>query len=208
MLIPDKIETLIFDLGGVIIDLDVEGTMKAFAALSGLSISRVEDTYESDRGFDDFEKGLIDNKAFRDHVRKSLNIKSSDDEIDAAWNSMLAGVTKKKLELIENLKGEFQVFILSNTNAIHIGHLEKKMLPGIGLSGPLGRFVHKTYYSYELQMVKPEPEVFKHILKENKMEGDNVLFLDDHLENVTAAKRLGVHSIQITRPDMLFDIFK
>lgn len=204
MIIPDKIHALIFDLGGVILDLSVKKTMKAFSTISGKKIAEIEAIYVEHPSFDRYERGLIDDKKFRDELRGLLNDSATDEDLENAWNAMLVDLPAKKLELLERLKDEFDVYLLSNTNALHINHIEENMLK----DGSLDDYVHRAYYSHELNMRKPESDIFNHVLKDANLHAENALFLDDNLENVKAARAMGFHTLHITRPDMIYDIFK
>jgi putative hydrolase of the HAD superfamily len=110
-----SIKNLIFDLGGVILDLSVDQTMEQFSALSGLDKQRVKDLYASTPGFEDYEKGLMNDKDFRDFVRHVFSVQSSDDEIDKCWNAMLLGLPIRKLNLLQSLKNNFSVYPPAST---------------------------------------------------------------------------------------------
>jgi FMN phosphatase YigB (HAD superfamily) len=202
-----SIKNLIFDLGGVILDLSVDHTLSAFAELSRMPKEKVHDLYLSAPGFLEYEKGLIDDKLFRDYVRATYAISASDQAIDDAWNAMLRGIPPLKLELLKKLQGEFQVFLLSNTNAIHIRHINEFMLPGKPRERLLDNYFHKAYYSHTMGKRKPDAEIFEQVMEENHLMPEQTLFLDDYAVNIEGAKSLGIKTVHVTSPNLILDYF-
>jgi glucose-1-phosphatase len=174
-----QIKNLIFDLGGVILDLSVDSTLKSFSQLSGLDKPVVEKIFHSTPEFLLYEKGLITDAEFRDFVRKVYTINASDQQLDASWNAMLVGIPVVKLELLHRLKAKYNVYLLSNTNNIHLEHINNIMLPSITGDQSLDPFFHKAYYSHVMKMRKPDAEIFQSLLDENSMVPEETLFLDD-----------------------------
>lgn len=203
-----SIKTLIFDLGGVIIDLSIDHTLQAFSDLSGFEKERVKDIYYSNEGFEAYEKGLITDSDFRNLIREMFSITSSATVIDTSWNAMLRGLPLRKLRLIERLKGSYSVYLLSNTNSIHISHVNEIMLPGIGEHGrSLDSYFHKAYYSHVMKKRKPNADIFEQLLNENNLISGQTLFLDDNLDNLEGAKQLGIQTVHVATPDLIFDYF-
>ena len=206
MLVP-SVKNLIFDLGGVILDLSVDHTLDAFAELSKMPKEKVQDLYLSAPGFLEYEKGLIDDQRFRDYVRATYALSASDREIDAAWTAMLRGIPPLKLELLQKLQGEFRVFLLSNTNAIHLQYINECMLPQEDGQPSLDRYFHKAYYSHKMGKRKPDAEIFEQVLEENHLVPEQTLFLDDYAVNIEGAKSLGIKTIHVTSPNLILDYF-
>lgn len=206
MLVP-SVKNLIFDLGGVILDLSVDHTLQSFSRLSNMPKERVQEVYVSERGFLDYEKGMIDDVAFRDFVRKTFSISAGDDAIDDCWNAMLRGLPTMKLELLMRLQNEFSVFLLSNTNAIHLHHINNIMLPEGGHQKSLDDFFHKAYYSHRMGKRKPDAEIFEQVLEENHLIPEQTLFLDDYAINIEGAKALGIKTVHVTSPNLILDYF-
>lgn len=202
--LPVPTSTIIFDLGGVIIDLSPENTAIAFAGLAGISQRDVYHVYQTNDAFNAFEKGEINNDEFRNFIRKTFSITSPDIEIDHCWNAMLVGLPVQKLKLLEKLKTQFRIYLLSNTNGIHLSHIENVMLNGASLDP----YFHKAYYSHKIKMRKPDSIIFEYVLADNMLEPLQTVFLDDNKENIEAAKSVGIQTIHITHPDLVFDIFK
>lgn len=202
-----NIKTIIFDLGGVIVDLDVKRTIDGFASLSGLSVQEVENLYGSNPAFTHYEKGLIASTAFRSEAKKLFHSEGvSDAMLDASWNAMLVGVPKAKLELLRSLKERYQVMILSNTNAIHVDCINE-MITKVSEENSFDPFVHNVYYSHLLKLRKPEPEIYEHVIRENGLIGEETLFLDDNKKNIVSAKEVGLGAIHVEHPDQVYEIF-
>jgi putative hydrolase of the HAD superfamily len=206
VLVP-SVKNLIFDLGGVILDLSVDHTLDSFAQLSNLSREKVQDLYVKTPGFLEYEKGFLDDRGFRDFVRATFSISAVDDAIDDSWNAMLRGIPAIKLDLLKKLQGEFQVFLLSNTNGIHLQHINEVILPKVSEQTTLDGYFHKAYYSHRMGKRKPDAEIFEQVLEENHLVPEQTLFLDDYAVNIEGAKSLGIKTIHVTSPHLILDYF-
>jgi len=203
-----SIKNLIFDLGGVILDLSVDQTMEQFSALSGLDKERVKDLYASTPGFEEYEKGLMNDKDFREFVRTVFSVQTPDEAIDRCWNAMLLGLPIRKLNLLQSLKKNFSVYLLSNTNNIHINYINQIMLPGITHPGnSLDSYFHRAYYSHIMKKRKPNADIFEQVLNENSLLAHETLFLDDNLPNIEGAKQLGIQTVHVVTPDLILEYF-
>ncbi len=201
-----KIKTIIFDLGGVIIDLDEAATTRAFADLSGIPIEVLLSSFQQEVFFQDFEKGLIDANAFRIHIKKAIKKELEDEAIDTAWNAMLGAIKPARIELLDKLKSAYQVMILSNTNAIHEAAFHK-ILKAVSGKDHLQFFVHKVYFSHEMGMRKPDAEIYQKVLKNHALNPAETLFLDDKLANLEGAQQCGIQTQQVLYPDQILEIF-
>lgn len=201
-----SVKNLIFDLGGVILDLSVDTTLKSFAALSGLDENTVKKRFVTSSGFEEYEKGAIDDDAFRNFVREVYAVNATDEQLDTCWNAMLLGFPIAKLTLLETLKKSFNVFLLSNTNNIHLQHINNVLLKSIQCESLDGYF-HKAYYSHRMKKRKPDADIFQQVLEENNLKPEQTLFLDDNLPNVEGAAKLGIQTLHVTNPDIIYEYF-
>jgi putative hydrolase of the HAD superfamily len=202
------IKTIIFDLGGVIIDLDIDRTIQGFSLLSGFSPEKVKSIYNTDPIFHDYEKGLLDDNVFRDNIRNTFDSDHvADDEIDHAWNAMLLGIPAAKLKLMGRLKERYQVLILSNTNNIHVQTMYNKILPQAAGVSSFDSFVHKAYYSHVMRMRKPDADIFQYVLDDFKLKPGETVFLDDNADNIKGAALLSIKVKHITNSNQLFELF-
>jgi len=193
-------------LGGVIINLDVSRTYQEFAHLAGCSIGEVKSKIYEQTFFNDYEKGILSDDEFRTYIRTFLRSQASDDQIDSAWNAMLLDIPKEKYQLLTKLKPEYKVFLLSNTNNIHLQAVNQIVFNDTGHAG-LSSYFYKDYYSHLMKMRKPDPEIFQYVLAENDLVAKETYFLDDNLENIQGAKSLEIHTALITSPEMVLSLF-
>lgn len=203
-----NIKTIIFDLGGVIVDLDVSRTIHGFAKLSGFSSDKVKNLYTTHPVFHDYEKGLVTDAMFRSEVRSLFESNDVDDvQLDAAWNAMLLRIPKDKLDLLTRLKEKYQVMILSNTNNIHVEEMNNRLLPEAAGVSSFDSVVHKAYYSHQLKMRKPDAEIYQFVLDDYKLKSNETVFLDDNVDNIQGALKLGIQVKHITNPSQVFALF-
>lgn len=199
-----KIKNIIFDLGGVILNIDFKLMHAAFERLGVKDFASVYALSRQDKIIDHFETGQITVDQFRQHMKTLFNLSISDEEFDNAWNAMLLDLPKQKADFIQQLreKHHLNIFLLSNTNEIHLMKIKKQ-------HGQLFQTCfHKEYYSNEVGNNKPNPEIFLQVLNENDLLAEETLFLDDTLQHVEAARNLGLHAELITKDFTIFDILK
>jgi putative hydrolase of the HAD superfamily len=201
-----SIKNLVFDLGGVILDLSVDSTLQSFADLAKIDKPTVKKLFISSKGFESYEKGEISDDEFRDFVKKLYNIDASDEALDACWNAMLLNIPVKKLQLLETLKTKYNVYLLSNTNNIHVHYINTKLLPRIECES-LDDFFHRSFYSHRMKKRKPDAEIFQQVLDEGNFKPEETLFLDDNYDNVQGAGKLGIKTVHVVNPDMIFEYF-
>lgn len=182
---------LIFDLGGVIIDLDVEATYRAFAEISGKPLGQVRDMAGNLDFFKEYEKGEIDDPTFRAHLREELEFTGPEVLLDEAWNAMLGPIVKERFLKLEELEGKYDLFVMSNTNEIHV----KRFLNIAKYTSPhktFHEYFKEVYFSQEVGVRKPEPQAWQVILNEHQLNPNKGLFIDDNLKNIEAASALGL----------------
>lgn len=201
-----SIKNLIFDLGGVILDLSIDTTLDSFAALSPIDKNTVRHLFVSSPEFNAYEKGEISDAEFRNFVKKLYDIQASDETLDASWNAMLVNIPLKKLQLLESLKTKYTVCLLSNTNSIHVQYINNTLLTRIQCNS-LDNFFHRAYYSHRMKKRKPDAEIFQQVLDEGGFKPEETLFLDDNQANIDGAAKLGIKTVHVVNPDMIFDYF-
>jgi epoxide hydrolase-like predicted phosphatase len=205
-LVAPEIKTLIFDLGGVILDLSVDHTLEALAHLSRLEKEKVIAIYHSEATFELYEKGLVDDGDFRSFIRKVYNANATDEEIDRCWNAMLRGIPAVKLQLLSRLMKSYQVILLSNTNNIHLAFINNSILPDFGVAS-LDPFFHHTYYSHLMKMRKPDAEIFEKVLSNHNLNPAETLFLDDNKLNIEGANAVGIKTVHVYKPELILEYF-
>lgn len=202
------ISNIILDLGGVILDIDFQESIKAFQKL-GINLMNADNNLALHIPFlDDFEKGLHTEAVFYDYIRNIGNPDLTNAAIESAWNAMLLQFPLRRLQILQQLQLHYNTFLLSNTNVIHERAFNKMLKATCGFES-LGVFFDKVYYSHRLQMRKPDAAIFEMILNENGLIPSETLFVDDSLEHLATAQGLGILTIHLTKDmRMEHDIFK
>lgn len=205
-MLPSTIKNIIFDLGGVIINLSVDKTHQAFANLSGLPIEEIKTRVHHGAYFHDFERGLITDPEFREHLRESLSMNVSDSQLDAAWNAMLLDIPLSRIQLLERLKSRYHIYLLSNTNNIHLQRFNRIVEQLTGKPA-IDHYFHDAYYSHLLKMSKPDVAIYQHVLGQHLMLPQETIFLDDNKDNLAGANKAGIQTFHVEHPDQIFSLF-
>ncbi|MBR9920413.1 MAG: HAD family phosphatase [Bacteroidetes bacterium] len=187
------LKNIIFDLGNVIIDLDIPATENELRKLLGPAFKGSFQKNEQHGIFRDYELGLITEDQFIRGFREILGQNIPAKEIIRIWNALLAGITKERFELLENLRNDYRVFLLSNTNYTHIQWVYKYLKETWNITDWDNRFFDKPYYSHEINLRKPDREIYEYVLRDSNMNPSETLFIDDNKQNVLAAAELGIH---------------
>ncbi|MFM8911762.1 MAG: HAD family hydrolase [Flammeovirgaceae bacterium] len=200
------IKNIIFDLGGVLLNLDVNRTYQQLATLGGVTVEAMRQQAGSVAFFAEYEKGKISSADFRAELRRHLNTDVTDAKLDEAWNAMLLDFPAEKLMLLQSLGNTHRTFLLSNTNEIHLqsftGTLRQMGVPQFDV------FFERAYYSHLLGLRKPDHAIFEQVLKAERLLPGETLFIDDTHANVEAARELGIIAVHLGHPDQLFELFQ
>ena len=201
----EGIKSVIFDLGGVIYGVDYHKTINAFKALG---IDRFEEVYakagQSDL-FNDLEEGKISRDVFVERIKTLSGQDMISSHIFIAWNSMLLGFMPDALTCLKRLRGSYRLFLLSNTNEIHIQEIESRV--GAEVFSDFCALFEKVYLSHELGLRKPHPEVFTHIIEEQGLAASETLFIDDSIQHVEGAIKAGLRAYHLTDDQTIDQLF-
>jgi putative hydrolase of the HAD superfamily len=181
-------------------------THAAFAKASNRSVEEIRSMIDKSSFFNEYEKGLLTEDEFRAATRKMLQSNLSDDEIDVAWNAMLGEIPAERLQLLKRLRSKFRIFLLSNTNSIHLRHFNK-IVNTVSGEPSLRSFFDEAYYSHVLKMRKPDREIYEHVLKQHQLNPAFTLFLDDNLPNLQGAEITGIKTFHVQHPDLMMSLF-
>lgn len=187
------IKNIIFDLGGVIINLDIAATIQAFNDLSDVPFEQIYTQAKQNDLFNAFDKGTISEFDFFEALRKEIRFNGPDELIYAAWNKMLLDVPQERLDLLIDAKQNYRTYLLSNTNETHIAVFEHDLYQTRGVRNFNDYFDH-VYYSCRMGMRKPDAEIFNYVLTKNKMLPSETVFIDDSEQHVKAAGELGINA--------------
>lgn len=194
------IKAIIFDFGDIFINLEKQAQIDAFNKLGlfGPTKALVEAN-------DQFERGKMNEQQFLEVVQSHIPDVSIDD-IREAWNTIIGEFPLYRLEFLQKLCGKYKLFLLTNTDEIHIDRFEHNA--GISFFSDFYQCFEKIYYSHETGMRKPDPAIYKHILNQYDLNPKYTLFVDDKKENTDAAASLGIHvwNLQVGKEDVI-DLF-
>ena len=190
----NSIRNIILDLGGVVLDINYNLTRDAFIKLGFGDFETIYSQLKQELIFDLFETGNIRAADFRDVIRNYAEKNFTDSEIDTAWNAMIIGLPENRVAFLRKLKEHFRLFLLSNTNEIHEKELTQKITSAFG-KNILPELFEKIYYSHHDGIRKPNVEIFKKILQENKVVAGETLFIDDSPQHVQGALQAGLYAL-------------
>ena len=192
---------LLFDFGGVLIDIDYAATPAAMRRLSRADSSIEFSQASQAELFDKFETGHLSPAEFRAGLRAAYALDAADADLDAAWHAMLLGVPPDRLALVAELRRRgHQTALLSNTNALHIAEINQRLAGQYGFEHGIADVLDRVFYSQEVGLRKPGEEIFRHALREMNWRPEDVLFIEDSPQHVATARRLGLRVLHLAPP--------
>ncbi len=190
-------KNIIFDLGNVVVDIDLNITIEGFRKLGFNENENFIGKYSQKGFFYDLEVGRISVEDFINKVKQHIPHDVTSEQVMDCWKGMILDYHQDRIETILRLKQTHQVFLLSNTNRIHIDACKDR----VPLVGSLDKLFDKLYYSYEMGMSKPNAIIFNTVLEDANIKAEETLFLDDGALNVETARSLGIESWLVEYPD-------
>lgn len=191
-MLTTNIKNIILDLGGVIINLNTQQPFDAFKDLFPNNYAEIEATFTSINLFNRFEVGQVPAEEFiLFFLNRHPNLTPK--QVVAIWNSMLLDIPKERIVLIRKLALKYNVYLLSNTNEIHLTHINDYLFDTYGMTS-ISSLFKKAYFSHEVGFRKPNPEIFKLVLNENNLNPSETLFVDDSIEHIQSAQQLGIQT--------------
>jgi putative hydrolase of the HAD superfamily len=201
--IESGISNIIFDLGGVIINVDYNKTKTAFKQLGIPDFEKIFSQIQQSKIVDKLEVGHISTIEFREHLHKLIkNPNISDAKIDAAWNAMILDFPTNRLEILEKLRAKYKIFLLSNTNQIHIDYC----VANLDFELIKSKF-EKVYLSHEIHLRKPDVEIYDYVIANAQLQATKTLFIDDTIKNVEGARRAGLNAYHLEADETINDLF-
>ncbi|MBX3256806.1 MAG: HAD family phosphatase [Chitinophagaceae bacterium] len=200
-----NIENIIFDLGGVILTLDMPRAEKKFIELGVKDYNALFRSGNVSSFFKDYEIGKIGDAEFLDALRDLAGLPLPDAALIDAWNAMLGVFPKERVELLNNLKSKYRLFLFSNTNAIHLDRF-RNIYADTFNNAVFDDHFEKAYYSQVLGMRKPDPSSFRQIIEENELDPSRTAFIDDSAANIEGARLVGLKGIHITPGTTILDL--
>lgn len=191
------IKNIIFDFGGVLINLNRRRCIDSFKALGLNNVDEWVDSFAQQGVFMELERGSIDPSCFRDRICTLTGVAIADERIDEAWNSMLMDIPDYKLEALLKLRANYSVYLLSNTNAIHWHWACEHAFHYKNFC--VEDYFDEIFLSYEMNLMKPDRRIFSEVLERTEILPGETLFIDDSEANCRAADTLGI-STYLCRP--------
>jgi len=205
-MINSSIKNIIFDLGGVILNIDYQLASNEFQNLGIQNFDELYSQAKQNNLFDELETGKISPESFRNEIRKMSGLDISDTDLDNAWNAMLLDLPKERIDLLFELSKKYRIFLLSNTNIIHFKNFNYAIINSLGEDVFLKIF-EKVYYSFEIGFRKPNADCFQFVLDDAKLKSHETLFIDDSIQHINAAEKLGIQTIHLTNGNTINKIF-
>jgi HAD superfamily hydrolase (TIGR01509 family) len=205
--VSTSIKNIIFDLGGVIINIDYQKTIDEFRKLSTEGNIIEFNQKNQSEVFDELETGRISNHDFREKLREHYHLNATDQQIDDAWNAMLLDIPQERIDLLRKLRKDHKLFLLSNTNAIHLIAFNKIVEDSFGMPA-LDELFDKCYYSHLAGDRKPNGQIFERILQENGLKKEETLFIDDSIQHIEAADQVGIQTLHLAPPLTINQVLK
>ncbi len=204
----EHIKNIIFDLGGVILDIDL---MKGISAMEKLGLSDFEsgdNNFNRTKTFLEYEKGLITDDEFLEKLKNESRVNFRDEDFIEAWNEIIVGFRREPVELMDKLNksDRFRIFLLSNTNALHKELYTRILQEQFSING-LEDLFEKEYFSHEIYMRKPDAEIYHYVLKDAGMIPGETLFIDDSEPNIATARTLGMETFHLVDGITINDLF-
>lgn len=192
-----NINSIIFDLGGVILNIDYNKTSEAFKNLGVINIDEMYSQSSANQLFQNLEEGKISEIEFFDSIREESGIILTNEEIINAWNKMLLSICKETLGYIKTLRSKYKVYLLSNTNTIHLKQFYHIYDQTIGKE-PFDSLFDATYYSHLIGIRKPKAAAYEYVIDKNDLKVNECVFIDDSIQNIEGAKLAGLNTIFFT----------
>lgn len=187
--------TIIFDLGGVIIDLDKDRCIDAFKGIGYADVDTMLGNYKQEGEFLALEEGRMSAGEWRDFIRERIGGDVTDSQIDDAFNAFLVEIPACKLKMLRSLRGKYRIAMLSNTNPVMFEGRIRELFRGEGLE--MEDYFDDIFVSYRMNMSKPSDDIFKEVAVRLGIEPGEALFVDDSEKNVEAASALGFKTMHV-----------
>ncbi|MDD2645732.1 MAG: HAD family phosphatase [Bacteroides sp.] len=183
------IKNLVFDFGGVIVDLDKDNAIRQFKEIGFHNIEDYIGLYAQQGIFLEVEDGTIDEVTFCRNLSMLIDKELAFEEVKNAWLAFIAGLDESKLDYIESLKNKYNLYILSNTNPFIQSWAQSSDFSS--KERPLNDYFKKIYASYEMGYIKPNRKIFELMVEDAHLIPSETLFIDDGESNITIAKEMG-----------------
>ncbi len=199
------IKNIIFDLGGVFMNLDYMLTEQAFIDLGITQFPQMFSQHTANDLFEQLETGKISAETFYQQFREATQSQLTDQQIKAAWNAMILDFPQERMDWLDQIRKKYKIFLFSNTNIIHYQYFMDVVRKENGCED-FDQYFIKAYYSHDLGLRKPYPASFHKILEEQGLLAEETLFIDDTIKNIEGAKEAGLQTVHLVAPVTVLDL--
>lgn len=189
-----KIKAVIFDLGNVLLNFNAKKSARRFARACKVPMTKVWDHFFTSQTEKAYTRGEISCKEFYQHASDCLNVQVDFEKFKYYWNDIF-WENEGMDSLLAKLKKKYPLYLISNTNKMHFDHIQETF--------KILRHFKKTFPSHEVGHRKPEPQIYKKVLKQTRLKPEETVFVDDIIKFVDGAKAVGMHAIQFRNPRQL-----
>ena len=196
-------DTIIFDFGGVILDIDPDLSRRRFAEMLGIENARKLETEQLPQLY---ETGSISRTEFVDRINLIAKTNIPENEIIAAWNAMLLNYKPARIEWIKRLHKDHKLLLLSNTNDAHFEYFHNKLIAEYGVT--FYQLFDHVYLSHEMGLLKPSHEIYERVIAEQQLNLQRTLFIEDTARNVAGAQEVGLQTLLIPRNGEFYEFFE
>ncbi|UAY52035.1 HAD family hydrolase [Ferruginibacter albus] len=187
------VKNIIFDLGGVLLNLDYDKTTNAFKRLGVENFDELFSQFKANDLFEKLETGRISEIFFYETMHDYSGKRLTNKQIETAWNAMLLDFRLESLNFLNSIKDKYNIYLLSNTNSIHYEAFKKILQKQTGKDSINGYFI-KAYYSHLIHLRKPYPQAYQYVLNDAALVAEETLFIDDSFNNIETARQLGINT--------------
>ncbi|MDX1349748.1 MAG: HAD family phosphatase [Putridiphycobacter sp.] len=195
-------DAIIFDLGGVILNIDYNKTINAFKNLGVQNFDSLYTQAQQNDLFDKLEVGSITENDFYSEIKNLAATKLSNQQIQFAWNAMLLDLPLARIQFLRNLSKNTPIYLLSNTNSIHLSAFKSIIKNQHGDHDLLESIFIETFYSHQIGFRKPNAEAFNLIIAKHQLNPSTTLFIDDSIQHIEGAKKVGLQAHHLVNQDI------
>jgi glucose-1-phosphatase len=195
-MIDSSVKAILFDLGGVLLNLDYNNTIVAFKELGIENFDDLFSQAQQDHIFDKYETGKISSFHFINRILDLLPQGSNPNQVVSAWNAMILDFPLNRLTLLQELSQNYPLYLLSNTNDLHMEKVRRELKKTT--EKPLENFFERLFLSQEMGLRKPTKEVFEFVSNKMGFKPEEILFVDDSIQHIESAKEMGFQTIHLT----------
>lgn len=193
-----SVKNLLFDLGGVIIDVNSANTIELLHRFGYKDVKfDLENNSELIKLIENYELGLIDDLEFLGFILTRCSNNASLESVKNAWNAMINPIKKEIFNLLVHLKTQYKIFVLSNTNNLHYQVYNNDFIENTGIG--IKNFFEYCFLSFEIKLRKPNPAIFNYVIEKANIKAQETLFIDDQLVNIETAKQLGFRTLHLKK---------